>query len=62
MCNNLGWLKIVCGAKGTWLNKNKQLVKIHDYSFYYSSGGTLRKIFEFYHVNVNSSSSNSSSQ
>lgn len=53
--------KITCGTKGTWLNKNKQLVKIHDYSFYYSSGGTLRKIFEFYHVNVNSSSSNSSS-
>lgn len=43
-------------SKETWLKKNKELVKMQDYSFYYLSGGTLRKIFEFHHVDVNSSS------
>lgn len=39
-------------SKKRWLSKNKELVKMYDYSFYYSSGGTLRKIFEFYIVDV----------
>ena len=39
-------------SKKRRLNKNKEHVKMYDYSFYYSSGGTLRKIFEFYIVDV----------